>query len=71
MDKSFFESKTIHFNTWSGLLIYAIWPFLPVQFRYHDWAVPAMTAWLTIGNVILRGATNGAIYFWKKAKTKS
>lgn len=65
-DKNFFESKTVHFNTWSGLAISAAWPFLPEHFRHHEWAVPALTAWLTLANIGLRFVTSGAIK-WKKS----
>lgn len=61
--KSALSSKTIHFNWISGVLVPAIWPFLPKDFRNNDYAIHAVTAWFTIGNIILRILTKNAIHF--------
>lgn len=71
MEKSFFESKTAHFNSWSALLVYAIWPFVPEAFRKNDWAIHTLTAWFTIGNLLLRVVTSEAVYLWKKKNQKA
>jgi len=64
--KSALFSKTVHFNWASGILIPAIWPFLPLDFRNQDYAIAAVTAWLTLGNIALRFLTKGAIHFYAK-----
>lgn len=65
--KSPFLSKTLHFNSWSAVLAYAIWPFVPGRFRQHEYALPAVIAWFTIGNFALRFITKQAItfLFWR------
>lgn len=67
--KSPLESKTVHFNAVSAILVPAVWPFLPHSFRDQDWAIGAVTAWLGIGNIVLRFITKGAIS-WTKEKSK-
>lgn len=64
--KSPLRSKTIHFNVISA----AIWPFLPENFRRHDYAAPALLAWLTIGNVFLRFLTYEALRLFKARPEK-
>lgn len=64
--KSALSSKTVHFNLASGIIIPAIWPLLPKSFTQNEYALPAVTAWLTIGNIVLRRLTNEAIRFWGK-----
>ena len=56
-----FLSKTVQFNTISSAFIPAIWPFLPASFREHDYAIAAISAYYTIGNVILRFITKEAL----------
>lgn len=60
-NKTLLSSKTVHFNTWSGLLVSAVWPFIPEHFRHQDYAMQAVTAWFSIGNILLRLVTKGAI----------
>jgi hypothetical protein len=67
--KSPLSSRTIGFNSVSGLLVSAVWPLLPDSFRSHDWAVPALTAWFTIGNIILRFLTTEAVA-WRSSHEK-
>lgn len=61
--KTVLSSKTINFNWISGLAIPAIWPFLPEDFRNQSYAVPALTAYFTLGNIVLRFVTNKPITF--------
>lgn len=68
--KSPLLSKTIHFNWMSGVAIPAIWPFLPEKFRMHDYAIAAVTAWFTIGNVVLRFLTSEALIKWNSLSAK-
>ena len=64
--KTALRSKTVNFNWISGLAIPAVWPFLPKDFREQDFAIAAVTAWFTIGNILLRRITSGAITFMAK-----
>lgn len=52
--KSVLKSKTVHFNWISGVLVHAVWPFLPEHFRSQPYAMSALTAWFTVGNIVLR-----------------
>lgn len=67
--KSPLSSKTIHFNIASGIIIPAIWPFLPKSFRDHDYSIAAVTAWFSILNVVIRLFTKEALSFFKKEVT--
>lgn len=62
--KSPLFSKTLGFNFSNGVLIPAIWPFLPEHFRHHEYAIPCVTAWLTVSNIVLRLMTSEAIKLW-------
>lgn len=59
--KSPLQSKTINFNLVSGVLVPAVWPFLPAQFRQHDYAAPAVAAWFSLGNIVLRFFSSSAV----------
>ena len=59
--KSALASKTIHFNWLNGLIIPAVWPLLPASFRNQDYAIAAITAWISIGNIVLRLITKDKI----------
>lgn len=59
--KSPLLSKTVHFNWSSAVLVHAIWPFLPHHFTAQSYALSAVTAWFTVGNVIIRFFTREAI----------
>lgn len=59
--KTPFTSKTIHFNWISSVMVPAIWPFLPANFRHQDYAINAVSAWFAIGNVVLRFFTSQAL----------
>jgi hypothetical protein len=52
--KTIIQSKTIHFNWISAIAIPAVWPWIPASFRNQDYAIPALTAYFTIGNIVLR-----------------
>lgn len=69
--KSPLSSKTINFNIVSGILIPAIWPFLPKSFRDQDYAIAAVTAWFSILNVVARLFTYEAVSFFKKDVTNA
>lgn len=69
--KSPLLSKTLHFNSFSSLLFYAAWPFLPKNIKEDPNAVNAIVAWFTIGNSIIRFFTDSAITFRKKAADES
>lgn len=60
------QSKTFNFNSLSGILVAAVWPFLPEEFRKHDFAAPAVAAWFAIGNIIIRRFTSEAMTFFKR-----
>jgi len=68
--KSPLTSKTVHFNLISGILVPAVWPFLPEHFRNSQYAMAAVTSWLTIGNIILRFVTHQALAWGKHGPTK-
>lgn len=59
--KPAYKSRTIHFNWLSGVLVHAVWPFLPEHFRHQPYAMSALAAWFTIGNIILRWLTTQPI----------
>lgn len=61
-------SKTMGFNLSSGILIPAVWPFLPKHFRDQDYAIAAVTAWFTILNMVLRWLTKEAITSFVRKK---
>lgn len=69
--KSPLSSKTIVFNSMSGMLVSAFWPFLPESFRHHDYAMPAVTAWFSIGNIILRFLTREALSVFGRKNEKN
>jgi len=63
--KGLLKSKTIAFNSISGLLATAVWPFLPESMRHDpDW-FPAVVAWFTIANIVLRLLTTKSVKGWK------
>jgi hypothetical protein len=64
--KSPFSSKTLHFNWWT----WVVWPFLPHKIKSNPNAILALSAWLTIGNVVLRFITTEALLFWGKNANK-
>lgn len=59
--KSVFRSKTIHFNWLSGVIVHAVWPFLPKHFREQPYAMSAITSWFALGNIALRFVTTEAV----------
>ena len=65
------SSKTVNFNWISGLAIPMIWPFIPQNFKNQDNAINIITAWFTIGNIILRFLTKEAVYLYAKKGEKS
>ena len=65
--KSALASRTLHFNVWT----WAIWPFLPQEFRHQPYAPMVVGAWFSIGNIALRFLTSEAISFWSKNGSKS
>lgn len=67
--KSPFFSRTIQFNT-AHLIVAGVWPFLPSKFRANDWAFPAVLAWVSFGNIVLRFATNQAVKLWGRHEKK-
>lgn len=69
--KSPLESKTVHFNTMSAAIIPALWPFLPESFRHQDYAIAAVSAWYTIGNIVLRFLTSEALSWTAKDPNNS
>lgn len=66
--KSPLQSKTVHFNMISAVFVPAIWPFLPSDFRNHDYAISAVTAWFALINILLRSLTKEALS-WRKNKS--
>lgn len=58
--KSPFSSKTIHFNVWT----FAAWTLLPKGFRDKPDSMMYVTAWLSIGNIVLRFVTREALQLW-------
>ena len=58
-DKPKLSHPHVHFNWASGVLVHAVWPFLPHDFREKPYAIAAVTAWFTIGNIILH-------IFWRR-----
>lgn len=68
--KSPLQSKTINFNLISGICVPAVWPFLPITFRQHDYAAPAVAAWFSICNIGLRFATSETVKIFKPRNSK-
>jgi hypothetical protein len=66
--KNPFFSKTLHFN-FAHLIVAGVWPFLPSAFRSHDWAFPAMLAWVSAANIGLRFVTKTAVTMWGRNAT--
>lgn len=64
--KSPWKSKTLHFNWSSAVLVHAVWPLLPKSFRDQPYAMSAVVSWFTIGNMVLRFLTTGAVSLWGK-----
>lgn len=48
------ETTEFKFNSVSGLLAAAVWPFLPNDFRSKDYAMPAVIAWFSLGNIAIQ-----------------
>jgi len=65
-----FDSKTLQFNSLSAAIIPAIWPLLPESFRHQDYAITAVTAWMSIGNIVLRFLTKEALSWTTKDSDK-
>lgn len=42
-------------------MIPALMPFVPKHIRDQDWFIPAVTAWFSIANIILRVITTEAL----------
>jgi hypothetical protein len=61
--KSPLQSKTIHFNASSGLLITAIMPLIPPDIRHSDLFMNSIIAWFSIFNILLRYFTKCKIDF--------
>jgi hypothetical protein len=66
--KSFLASKTLHFNTWSVVLIHAVWPMIPKHFRNEPYAMSALSAYFAIVNSALRFVTTEAISWRRRDK---
>lgn len=64
--KSPLQSRTLFFNSTSGVLVAAAWPFLPESFRRHEYAAPAVAAWFSIANICLRFVSKEAIVVFRR-----